>query len=70
MRYIKTPDRKRQANAYIGKNVRTTSEEQGEVVDAYVFKGVVHLICERPNGGGEFTTDNEHATIWEPRSNL
>ncbi len=66
MRYIQTPNLEKRATAYIGRNVRTTREEQGLVRDARVNTSTrtITLHCERPDGT-YFTTDNEHATIWE-----
>lgn len=65
--YIQPPeDMHRRAEAYVGKNVRTTDESYGRVTDAYVRRRVVHLLCVREDGT-VFRTDNEHSTIWEPR---
>ncbi len=69
MRYIQPVDNYKRAAAYVGKNVRTTGGKEGKVINAFISKGIVVLYCENPNGA-TFTTDNEHATIWEPRSAL
>lgn len=69
MRFIPNQDLYKRANAYIGKNVRTTSEREGVVRNAFLYKGVVTLYCETPDGR-TFTTDNEHASIWMPRNEL
>ncbi len=70
MRFVEPPNLPKRAAAYEGRNVRTTNELQGVVTKATIHpSGIVILHCETLDGG-EFVTDNEHATIWEPRANL
>lgn len=57
-----TPDWEQRMRAWENIEVRTTSERTGIVKHAYVYRGVIVMRCEAPDGS-TFTTDNEHATI-------
>lgn len=50
------------ASVWENRRIHTTGDRYGNVLNAYLYKGVIKLYCI-DDDDNEFITDNEHCTI-------